>query len=108
MAKETIQKGEEMFKKLISLITFVPKTIFEASQECTDFLNKVLIKADGNVTVDNVEKVFVDLVCLALSTQGISISDLQKDKVKSITVQALDKANPKIRKALNWYSNIGE
>jgi hypothetical protein len=97
-----------IFKKIISAITFVPKTIFEASQECADFLNKVLIKADGNIAVDNAEKVMVDLVCLALSTQGISISDLQKDKVKSITVQALDKANPKIRKALKWYSNIGD
>ena len=41
-----------IFGKFINFVTFVPKSVFEASQEGAKFLNNALVKADGNVTVD--------------------------------------------------------
>ena len=97
-----------IFKKIFKIGIFVPKTIFEASQDGAEFLNKTLEKADGNKNVDEAEKVLVELVCLALKSQGVSVPDETKDKAKEITVESLNKANPEVRKVLNWYSNIGE
>ena len=95
-----------IFKKIFKIGIFIPKTIFEASQEGAEFLNKSLEKAEGNEKVDEVEKILVELVCLALKSQGISVSDEDKNKAKEITVESLNKANPKVRKALKWYSDI--
>ena len=97
-----------IFKKIFKIGMFVPKTIFEASQDGADFLNKALEKADGNKNVDEAEKVLVELVCLALKSQGVSVTDEIKSKAKDITVESLNKANPKARKVLKWYSNIDE
>lgn len=97
-----------IFKKIFKIGIFIPKTIFEASQDGAEFLNKSLKKADGNKKVDEAEKVLVELVCLALKSQGVSVPDETKNKAKEITVESLNKANPEVRKALTWYSNIGE
>lgn len=97
-----------IFKKIFKIGVFVPKTIFEASQDGAEFLNNTFKKADGNEKVDNVEKVLVELVCLALKSQGISVPDETKDKAKEITIESLNKANPKVRKVLTWYSSIGK
>ena len=97
-----------IFKKFISSIKFVPKSIFEASKDGAEFLNSKLELADGNPKVDDAERVLVELVCLALKSQGISVSSEQKDNAKHITVESLNKANPEVRKVLKWYSNIGE
>ena len=97
-----------IFKKIFKIGVFVPKTILEASQDGADFLNNMLKKADGNKKVDEVEKVLVELVCLALKSQGVSIPDETKTKAKDITVESLNKANPKVREILTWYSNIGK
>ena len=97
-----------IFKKIFKIGIFIPKTIFEASQDGADFLNKVLEKANGNEKVDEAEKVLVELVCLALKSQGVSVPDETKNKAKEITIESLNKANPEARKILGWYSNIGE
>lgn len=95
-----------IFKKIFKLGIFIPKTIFEASQEGAEFLNKSLEKADGNKSVDKVEEMLVELVCLALKSQGVPVPDDTKNKAKEITVESLNKANPKVRKILKKYSNI--
>ena len=43
-----------IFKKIFKIGIFIPKTIFEASQDGAEFLNKTLEKADGNKKVDEV------------------------------------------------------
>ena len=96
-----------IFKKIFKIGMFIPKTIFEASQEGADFLNSSLEKIDGNKAADQVEKVLVELVCLALKSQGVNVPEEAKTKAKDITVESLNKANPKCRKVLKWYSNIG-
>lgn len=95
-----------IFKKIFKIGIFIPKTIFEASQEGAEFLNKTLEKADGNEKVDEAEKVLVELVCLALKSQGVSVPDETKNKAKEITVESLNKANPEIRKVLKKYISI--
>ena len=97
-----------IFKKIFKIGIFIPKTIFEASQDGAEFLNKTLEKADGNKKVDEAEKVLVELICMALKSQGVSVPDETKDKAKEITIESFNKANPKVRKALKWYSRIGE
>ena len=45
-----------IFKKIFKIGIFIPKTIFEASQDGAEFLDKTLEKADGNKKVDDTNK----------------------------------------------------